>query len=173
MGAAPMSTELNENLRFSDLSQDEQASFRLIPPPAPYRFAKDFCFYKWTEFGLVNPKNRKITQYWFPWTSFKLDGREIPGFKELRMRYRNTGGGVGRPQEFARARGAVTEQWNAMTSILKVQLLEPVWGIVGLINAQRAYEDPEHPATLENVLLIGGDYQLCVPNLTPKEIRRL
>jgi hypothetical protein len=168
-----MGTELNENLRFSNLTQDEQASFRLIPPPALHRFEKNFCFYKWTEFGLVNPKTGKITQYWFPWTSFQSGTREIPGFKELRMRYRNTGGGVGRPQEFARARGAVTEQWNAMSSILKVQLLEPLWGFVGLINAQRAYQDSKHPATLANVLLIGGDYQLCVPNLTPLQIRRL
>jgi hypothetical protein len=170
-----LDTETNQNLRFLDLDEEQRASFLLRPLPELVRFAKGQCFYKWTEFALVNPAKPKnpITEYWLPWKAFKVGDREVPGFKELRMRYANKGGGVGRPQEFARSRNAVTEQWNAMSSILKVQLQVAVWGFVGLTSSQRAYLEPDNPDKLTNVMLIGGDYQLCIPNLNPHHIRKI
>jgi hypothetical protein len=136
------------------------------------KFERGFRLYKWTEFGLVNPKTGKITQYWMPWTGFKIGDRSVPGFKELRIRYRNVDGSVGRPQEFARARNAVTEQWNAMSSILHAELKQPAWGFVGMTGGQRAYSDPKNLTVRDNVFLIGGDYQLCIPNLTPEHIQK-
>ncbi len=170
-----MDPEINQNLRFLDLDEEQRASFRLRPLPELVRLANNQYLYKWTEFGLVNPAKLKkpITEYWLPWKAFKVEGREVPGFKELRMRYVNRDGGVGRPQEFARSRNAVTEQWNAMSSILKVQLKVAVWGFVGLTSSQRAYLDPKNPDKLANVMLIGGDYQLCIPNLKPDHIRKV
>jgi hypothetical protein len=170
-----MDLELNQGLRFLDLDEGQRASFRLRPLPELVRLADQTCLYKWTEFGLVNPGKPKkpITEYWLPWKSFKVEGQEVPGFKELRMRYANKDGSVGRPQEFARSRNAVTEQWNAMNSILKVQLEVAVWGFVGLTSSQRAFQDPKKPNDLANVFLIGGDYQLCIPNLKPAHIRKV
>lgn len=168
-----MTSELNAGLSFLSLTKDQQGSFYPKPVPVLYRFEAKSCVYKWTEFDLVNPKNQKITEYWCPWSSFKLGTVLVPGFKELRLRYRNVGGSVGRPQEFARARNAVTEQWNEMTSITKAEFLVPVWGFVGRIAPQRMYKDENKPAFLDNVIFIGGDFQLCIPNLTTSHIRKL
>ncbi len=167
-----MSTELNASLHFLGLTQEEQQSFYPSPPPILWKFETGFRLYKWTDYLMINPKTGRITSYWSPWYGFKIGDREIPGFKELRMRYRNIDGGVGRPQEFARARNAVTEQWNGMSSILHAELVRPVWGFVGLSGGQRAYNDRKQPSVRDNVFFIGGDYQLCIPNLTPAHIKK-
>src|SRR5579875_3694457 len=152
-----MAGELNQNLRFWDLTEEEQATFCLHPAPELVRFAERATYlYKWTQYDLVNPENQRVSAFWLPWTGFRLGDHNVPGFRELRMRYRNRNGSVGRPQEFARARNAVTEEWNAMSSIMKIQLLKPVWGFVGVTKTQRATLDP----ALANVALIGGDYQV-------------
>ena len=89
------------------------------------------------------------------------------------MRYRNVDGSVGRPQEFARSRNAVTEQWNDMGSLMKAEFKKPVWGFAGRTSGQRKFNDPDHPAEQFNVVFIGGDFQLCIPNLTPDWIKKL
>lgn len=168
-----MITELNAGLSFLNLTEEQQGSFLPSPVPVLHRFEAKSCVYKWTGFDLVNPTKGSISEYWCPWSSFKIGDTVVPGFKELRMRYQNRGGSVGRPQEFARARNAVTEQWNEMTSITKAEFKEPVWGFVGRIAPQRKYEDRKHPDILRNVIFIGGDFQLCIPNLTATHIRKL
>jgi hypothetical protein len=168
-----MEGELNAKLHLLALTKDELESFYPSPVPVLTRLETGSYVYKWTGYDLAHPKTGKITQYWLPWAGFKIGSRDVPGFKELRKRYRNIEGGVGRPQEFARARNAVTEQWNPMSSILKAELLKPVWGFVGLTGPQRSYKDPKHPTELANVTWIGGDYQLCIPNLTPAHIRKV
>ena len=120
-----MEGELNAKLHLLALAKDELESFYPSPVPVLTRFEAGWCLYKWTGYGLVNSKTGKITQYWLPWTGFKIGSRDVPGFKELRTRYRNVDGSVGRPQEFARARNAVTEQWNPMHSILKASFSNP------------------------------------------------
>jgi hypothetical protein len=50
---------------------------------------------------------------------------------------------------------------------------EPVWGFVGKTSSQRKFNDPDHPAEQFNVLFIGGDFQLCIPNLTLDWIKQL
>jgi hypothetical protein len=168
-----MDGELNRGLSFLGLTKDQQDSFSPSSVPVLVRFETGECVYKWTSYSLVNPNNNKITEYWCPWKSLKIGPTEIPGFKELRMRYRNVGGSVGRPQEFARARNAVTEQWNGMDSLMKAEFKKPVWGFAGKISGQRKFRDPEHPAEQCNVFFIGGDFQLCIPNLTVAWIRQL
>src|SRR5450631_384432 len=107
-----MADELNSGLSFQALTKSQQESFRPSPTPLLVKFEAGECVYKWTEFTqLVNPKHGTISEYWFPWDSFKIGSQEIPGFKQLRTRHANRDGSVGRPQQFARALGAVTEQW--------------------------------------------------------------
>jgi len=168
-----MGDELNPGLSFLNLSKSQQETFRPAPIPVLTRFEAGACVYKWTSYPLVNPKTGRITEYWSAWDSLRIGARVIPGFKELRTRYANVGGSVGRPQEFARSRNAVTEQWNPMDSLLKAQFLKPVWGFVGLTAGQRKFNDPSHPAEQDNVFFIGGDYQLVIPNLTPDWIKKL
>ena len=168
-----METELNIGLGFSALSDEQQGSFLPSPVPVLVRFETGKCVYKWTEFPLVNPRKGTISEYWFPWESIKIGLQEIGGFKEFRIRHRNVGGGVGRPQEAARSLAAVTEQWNGMGSILKAQFLKPVWGFLGRTRWQRKFKDPEHPVELENVFFIGGAYQVVIPRLSSEWIKQV
>lgn len=168
-----MADELNRGLGFLSLTKSQQESFRPAPVPVLARLETGDCVYKWTSYPLVNPKTGRITEYWSPWNSIKIGSSVIPGFKELRTRYGNDGGGVGRPQEFARSRNAVTEQWNPMDSLLKAQFVKPVWGFAGVTAAQRKFNDPDHPTEQDNVFFIGGDYQLVIPNLTTDWIKKL
>jgi hypothetical protein len=82
-------------------------------------------------------------------------------------------GTVGRPQEAARALGAITEQWNEMSSILKAQFLKPVWGFVGKTAWQRKFNDSRHPTQEDNIYFIGGTYQVVIPNLTTAWIKKV
>jgi len=168
-----MADELNPGLGFLTLTKSQQESFRPSPIPVLVRLEAGDCVYKWTSYSLVNPNTGRITEYWSPWNSLKAGSQIIPGFKELRTRYRNVQGSVGRPQEFARSRNAVTEQWNQMESLLKAQFLKPVWGFAGATAGQRKFNDPAHPAEQDNVFFIGGDYQLVIPNLTTDWIKKL
>ncbi len=168
-----MSDELNRGLGFLSLSKEQQDTFHPSPLPVLTRIEAGECVYKWTAYPLQDPKTGKITEYWSPWKRLQLGTMEIPGFKELRIRYRNVGAGAGRPQEFARARNAVTEQWNPMSSLLKAEFLKPVWGFAGRTSGQRKFDDPAHPQEQANVFFIGGDFQLCIPNLTSDWIKKL
>ena len=168
-----MSSELNSGLGFLSLTKSQQESFRPTPIPVLTRLETGACVYKWTSYPLINPTSGRISEYWSAWDSIKAGSQTIPGFKELRSRYGNAGGSVGRPQEFARSRNAVTEQWNPMDSLLKAQFLKPVWGFAGVTAAQRKFNDPAHPTEQDNVFFIGGDYQLVIPNLTEEWIKKL
>jgi hypothetical protein len=169
-----MADELNFGLDFLALTETQRKSFCPSPVPVLARFEAGDCVYKWTEFStLVNPKTGGVSEYWFPWSSFKIGSREIPGFKELRMRHRNRDGGVGRPQQFARVLGAVTEQWNDMSSLMKAQFLKPVWGYVGAAAGQRKFNDPKHPTEQDNIFFIGGACQVVIPKLTSEWIKKL
>lgn len=68
--------------------------------------------------------------------------------------------------DFARARSAVTRQWNKMSGLLLVRLLTPVFGLAGRCASQRYDEGSE----FANVMWIGGAWQLYIPNLTPREV---
>lgn len=169
--------ELNSGLSFQALTEEQRGSFLPSPAPVLVRFEQGDCVYKWTGYDFVRISRttgkEQISEYWCPWNELSIGALRVPGFKELRTRYRNVGGSVGRPQEFARARNAVTHQWNEMTSILKARFRKPVWGFVGRTAPQRFYQDRDKPEVLANVTWIGGDFQLCIPNLTPEWIEKL
>lgn len=175
--------ELNQGLAFQQLTPTEQGSFCLRPAPVLVQLPKGTQLYKWTEYGLFNPAGF-ASPYWSPWAAMNVGGMRVPGFSELRKRYRNTGGSVGRPQEFMRVRSAVTDYWNSMTSITKAELLEPVWGFVGVCapkpptkHDERIYNlKPAERAAIPHtadVLLIGGAYQLVLPNMRADHIFKL
>ena len=56
-----------------------------------------------------------------------------------------------------------------MNKPLKIGLNASLFGFVGKAAGQPAFEDPE----LDNVYLIGGSYQLWIPNLEPRHVREL
>ena len=160
--------ELNQTLRFTDLTLEERTSFS--GSPVLVRLAQGDQLYKWTQYGLIH--KGKASPFWNPWSTIRAGGMTAPGFAELRTRYANVGGSVGRPQEFARTRNAVREDWNEMTSITKARLLTPVWGFLGTTRHQPINSAPT-PAGEAEVFLIGGDYQLCIPNMTSANIVKL
>jgi hypothetical protein len=77
---------------------------------------------------------------------------------------RGVGLGVG-AAEFARARSAVTRQWNSMSGLLIARLVQPVYGFIGRCAAQ-----PIDDAVGPKVVWIAGAWQAYVPNLTPRRI---
>ena len=163
-------TELNQSLRFDQLSDSQQKSFWKQPTPVLVRLAAGFQLYKWTQYGLINPYNGSASEYWSPWAPMTSGNIQVPGFSELRTRYQNINGGVGRPQEFARARSAVTQEWNTMSSLTKAELSLPVWGFLGTCAPQPVTQSEE---ASRKVLFIGGNYQLVIPNMTAKHIFKL
>lgn len=68
---------------------------------------------------------------------------------------------------FARARNAVTQQWNSMSGLLVAETMTPVYAFVGRVAHQPYDERPE----FSNVVFIGGAIQLWIPNLTASHVR--
>ncbi len=167
-----MPDELNRGKLFGELTKEQQDSFRRSPMPELIRLNSSTRLYKWTEYPLVGSEGR-ITEYWSPWEGFEWNRLTVPGFTELRLRYRNHGGEVGAPRDFARARQAVTVQWNDMDALLHVELVEPVWRFIGICAGQRVFKDKNRPEHQSNIFFIGGDFQLCIPNLSIQQIRKL
>lgn len=161
--------ELNQGLRFDKLTPTQQKSFATRPAPVLVRLEKGTQLYKWTEFALIG-KHGYASEYWSPWKPMVVGDMHVPGFAELRERYRNLGGSVGRPQEFMRVRNAVTQEWNSMSSLTKAELSLPVWGFLGVCAAQPVTKSEEAE---RRVLFIGGNYQLVIPNMEAKHIFKL
>jgi len=91
-------------------------------------------------------------------------GATVPGIQELRTRAARLGG---RDRDFARARLAVSEEWNRMTDLIGVSLTNGAWGYIGKAAGQRKNLDDS------KVLLIGGEYQAWIPGLTAKDVIRI
>ena len=161
--------ELNQTLRFDKLTLTQQQSFNSRPTPVLVRLPGGTHLYKWTQYPLIN--NRGFaSEYWSSWQPMTVEAMRIPGFSELRKRYRNRDGEVGRPQEFMRARNAVTDYWNNMESITKAELRLPVWGFIGVCAPQPVSKSEEQS---RRVLFIGGEYQLVLPNMQAQHIFKL
>jgi hypothetical protein len=118
--------------------------------------------FKWTQ-SITNP--RGISPWWQFLESRKLGtGSVVPGIRELqtyasRLHVHD--------RDFNRTRLAVTEQWNKMTNAVGIELTDGKWGYIGKASGQR--KDAHEP----NVILIGGEYQVWVPDLHPNDIRRI
>ena len=113
--------------------------------------------YKHTSYGLIGPDG-KITPWWSSTAPIAADD---PGQEGSQARAGNIGAS---DQEFARARGAVTRQWNAMERVLHAILVQPVYGFAGRCSGQLLDNG------MPNVVLIGGAFQLWIPNLTSSQI---
>ena len=75
-------------------------------------------------------------------------------------------------RDFAKARAAISDRFqNSMTNLLVIQLKEPVWGFAGQASGQRQFAEDQ--ADLQHVFLIGGAYQIWIPNLTLRHISAL
>jgi len=58
-----------------------------------------------------------------------------------------------------------------MQNLLVIQMKVQAWGFAGQASGQREFADEE--TDLQHVYLIGGAYQVWVPNLTPQDVRAL
>ena len=117
--------------------------------------------YKFTQHSL-SYKGR-ITPWW---SSVNL---VIPGDTGLKLLLERSERLGVKPAEFARARNAVTNQWNSMSGLLIGRLIVPAYGFVGRVATQRMDEDPAY----KNVKFIGGAIQIWIPNLTDSHIRKV
>ncbi|MFK7767233.1 MAG: hypothetical protein AB8B55_08420 [Mariniblastus sp.] len=148
---------LNQELDFKDAADDIKAAFT-------GRVAKKVMLnsghqlYKFTQYSLSH--HGKVTPWW---SSVKPVSANDTGLELLLQRSSNLGVS---PAEFARARNAVTNQWNSMTGLLIAQLKVPVYGFVGGVAHQRLDEGDS------KVVFIGGAVQLWIPNLTPILIKK-
>lgn len=161
-----MGTELNANLTF-DLATATQPDLRRAflghKAETKERLLPGSKLYKWTQHPLVGPKG--IT----PWWSFLEDrtlanGSRVEGLAKLQEYAQRLSATDSR---YHRTRLAVTKQWNQMNRPLVIQLLKPVWGFAGKASGQ--LEDQ----TVSNVYLIGGAYQIWIPNLTLAHLQQV
>lgn len=147
---------LNAGMKWETLPDDVKRAF--IGQQAELReFLAGTQFYKFTDRPLLGSGS-----YVTPWWSGvdPLDSSD-PGLNGVHARAQDLGVD---PAKFARARSAVTLQWNSMTGLLVVQLIQPVCGFVGRCSHQRM--DAGDP----KVVFIGGGWQVYVPNLTPNHV---
>jgi hypothetical protein len=152
---------LNEGFDFNSIAMpDVRKAFRGLP-------SKEFLgaqtkLYKWTEHPLIGPKG--ITSWWSLVASFTLkNGTAVPGLQTLQERGARLGV---HERDYSRVRSAVTEQWNNMRNPLFIELIQPVWAWIGQASGQLANNNEP------NVLLIGGSYQVWLPNLTAQYVKQ-
>lgn len=115
--------------------------------------------YKFTEYPLYK-SDGTVTPWW---SSVEPLDDDDPGLAGSRRRA--AGLGVS-DADFARARSAVTKQWNSMSGLLVARMLVPAFALYGRCRHQPADQSPG----MGNVVLIGGAWQLWVPNLTRKDV---
>lgn len=150
--------DLNEKLRFADIPADHQAAF-LKNKAEKRRFEPGTLLYKFTGRPLVDERGR-VSPWWSGVRPLNKDDPGRDGAIERSARL-----GVA-PRNFARARSAVTFQWNTLRGLIEVRLKKRAWGFVGRCSSQRYDERPE----FSNVVWIGGAWQIYLPNLTEAEV---
>ena len=92
------------------------------------------------------------------------DGTVIPGLQNLH----EWGARLGvHERDYARVRSAVTKQWNNMRRPLFLELIQSLCAWIGKASGQ--LEDENEP----NVFLIGGNYQVWLPNLTMRYVKQV
>lgn len=147
---------LNEEIDFQKVAPAVQGAF--IGRMAEKRLlAAGTKLYKHTSYSLFG-NGGQISPWW---SSVVPLSPADPGLAGSRTRAGNLGV---TDVDFARARTAVTRQWNEMGRILQVRLTQPVYGFIGRCSGQRLDEN------ISNVVLIGGAHQLWIPNLTLADV---
>lgn len=161
-----MEMELNYSLTFDQAAMAKPEVRRAFiggKPETKERLLASTKLFKWTQYPLVGPKG--IT----PWWSFVEDralvnGKKVDGLRQSQIYAQRLGA---QDSRYARTRSAVTQQWNQMTKPLVIELMKNVWGFIGKASGQP--EDKQ----MANVYLIGGAYQVWIPNLTIAHIRQV
>ncbi len=111
------------------------------------------CCNKFTDRPLVQSTGR-ISPWWSSVEPIASGDTGLAGLLERAERL-----GVSR-EEFARARSAVTQQWNSMSGLMIIRLLVPAYGFVGRCAAQLVDEQSVY---MRNVVFIGGAWQSICP----------
>jgi hypothetical protein len=154
---------LNESLDFNSIaSPDVRKAFR-GPPESKELLKQNAKLYKWTQYPLVGPKG--VTEWWTLVDPLVLrTGTRVPGLQEIHERSARLGV---HDRELARARSAVTKQWNDLRQPLFIELTQPAWAWIGKASGQLKDQN------LPNVFLIGGNYQVWLPGLTMQHVRQI
>ncbi len=156
---------LNDALRFEDAPATVKGAFLRTPEKIQVNAGRQL--YKWTTYQLLK---EPITPWWSFVESTRLpSGAMAEGFRVAEERARR----IGRShREFARARAAISDRFdNSMSDLLVVTLTEPVWAFAGQASGQPEFKADE--AERRHVFLIGGAWQLWVPNLTLRHVTAL
>ncbi|MCC6493705.1 MAG: hypothetical protein IT424_11880 [Pirellulales bacterium] len=119
------------------------------------QFPAGTLLYKFTQYGLVGPGGR-ITPWW---SGVEPLAPGDPGLAGALDRAARLGHAA---KDYARARSAVTNQWNSMEGLLVIRLVRPASGYVGRCAHQPLDENPQ----LANVVWIGGAWQAYLPGLS-------
>lgn len=150
---------LNEDLRFDGVHPTVKRAF--LRTPEKMLLTGGVRLYKWTDRRLNDGPG--ITPWWSFVERTRLpSGAVADGFRVSEERAARLGRSH---REFARARAAISDQFaNTMSNLLMVQMRLPAWGFAGQASGQREFADDQ--PELGHVFLIGGAYQVWVPNLT-------
>jgi len=70
-------------------------------------------------------------------------------------------------RDYARARMAVTKQWNRMTQCVAIELITSQWGYIGKAAGQKV--DKGDPS----VFYIGGEYQVWIPGMVANDVKQI
>ena len=156
---------LNDELRFDALDEGARRAFLRLPDKILLRPGTQL--YKWTDRALAGPT---ITPWWSFVESTRLpSGIVADGFRVSEERAAR----LGRPhREFARSRAAISGQFkNNLTNLIVIQLKVPAWGFAGQCSGQPEFDD-EHK-DLSHVFLIGGAFQVYMPNVALDHVMQL
>ena len=138
------------------------------------RTARKVCFfpgvefYRLSEFELFGPKG--TASPW--WSAVKPLAADDPGLDGTLQRAAELGLAPSEYKELCPRRSGVTNEWNAMNSLLTIRLCNLFGGLSDSCAHQRMHDADKVPK-LHNVVWIGGAWQAYLPNLTRKQAARI
>jgi hypothetical protein len=131
-------------------------------PEVVQRLGPGIKLFKWTQ-SITTPKG--ISPWWQFLESRRLaTGPIAPGILQLQEYAARLGV---HDRDYARARLAVTEQWNKMTRAVAIELVTEVWAYIGKASGQLT------DLKTTGVFFIGGEYQVWIPGLTIQDFRQI
>ena len=141
---------------------DTKRAFLHGRPEVVESLASGTKLFKWTQSITTS---RGVSAWWQFLLSRRLKtGTVVPGIRE-QQEYASRLGAPDR--DYARARLAVTEQWNKMTQCVAIELVNAQWGYVGKASGQ-----PKNKS-IPVIYFIGGEYQVWIPGLVANDIRQI
>jgi hypothetical protein len=149
---------LNAQLEFASIPAAHQDAF-IGRSAHKVCFLPGMEFYKFSDRAPFGP-NGFASPWWFGVKPL------VPGDLGLDELIRRASRLKIEAQDFARARAAVTREWNTMNGVIVIRLLHPAFGLVGRCRHQQYSLDPQ----LSNVAWIGGAWQVYLPNLTCENV---